>query len=183
MRYFILMVLGIMFLSHVNGDEARMCLPQGDYDHRLGMRGLDDPSGKEHTRRSVAGRVVVVIFSSPTWSQGGAQKRWAKILADDFRTRVPHRVALFLVEDMSQAGWFKGMAERRMRKQFTPTSRPLLLLDKTGHTSRKFGVKRDSTEILIFDKTGRLRDVETHLDDISVTTRRVRAICRELEER
>ena len=85
-------------------------------------------------------------------------------------------MALFLVEDMSQAGAFKGMALDNMKKQFTPSSRPFLILDQTGAILKEFGVPRGKTEILIYDKGSSLRDVETDLDDQDLTVQRIKAI-------
>lgn len=182
MRYLILIVIGFILIANAEAEHVQMYLPPGEYAHRLTIGSLEDPLGARPSRHLLIGRVVVAIFSSPTWSRGGKQKRWAKTLANDPATRLPHWVSLFLIEDMSQAGWFKGMAERRMKRDFTPGSRPILLLDRTGIAFREAGVKRDSTEILIYDKNGKLRDEETQLDHVSQTLERAENITRRLED-
>ena len=109
-------------------------------------------------------------------SQGGRQEKWSHLLANQPATMISDSVALVLVEDMSQAGAFKGAALDNMKKQFTPYSRPFLILDQTGAILKEFGVPRGRTEILIYDKQSMLRDVETDLDDQDVTVQRIKTI-------
>jgi hypothetical protein len=45
---------------------------------------------------------------------------------------------------------------------------------------KKFGVPRDQTVILIYDKKGKLRDVETNLKDQDGTVQRIKAIAKQL---
>ncbi len=85
-------------------------------------------------------------------------------------------MALFLVEDLSQAGMFRGVALDSMKKQFTPHSRPFLILDQDGSILKKFGIAHNETAILIYDRHSRLRDVETDLDNQTVTVHRVKVI-------
>jgi len=153
-----------------------MHLPPGTYATQIDTTPLADPSGATHTRLEVKGKVVVAIFSAPNMSQGGTQEKWSNLLANQPTTRISDSVALFLVEDLSQAGAFKGIALDNMRKQFTPTSRPFLILDQNGAVLKKFGVPRGKTEILIYDKASMLRDVESDLDDQDATIQRIRAI-------
>jgi len=161
-------------------ENVVMNIPPGDYAKKLGNNWLADPDGKRHSRQEIKGKVVVAIFSAPTMSQGSNQKKWANLLADDPATKVPDTVALFLIEDMSQAGWFKGVAKEEMKKDFTEDSRPFLLMDETGAVFKRFGVGKNRTEVLIYDKTGALRDVETDLSDTSVTVQRIKAITTKL---
>jgi hypothetical protein len=161
-------------------ESVKMNMPPGDYATQLGDRALADPSGTTHTRQRVKNQVVVAIFSAPNMSQGGRQEKWSKLLANKPETKVSDKVALVLVEDMSQAGMFKGMALDSMKKQFTPTSRPFLILDQDGAVLKKFGVARNKTQILIYDKTGKLRDVEMNLDDQGMTVNRIHAISKRL---
>ena len=86
-----------------------------------------------------------------------------------------------LFEDMAHAGMFKGIARSDLRKQFTKGSRPLVVLDETGTIFRKYGVPAESTEILIYDKKGALRDVEANLDDSAKTVARIHSITRALQ--
>jgi len=178
----LLALLGLGLISSVRADDVEMQLPPGNYAHKIGSRPIADPSGATHTRQEVAGRVCVAIFSAPNMSQGDRQEKWSNLLANKAKTKVSDDVVLVLVEDMSQAGPFKGMALDSMKKQFTPHSRPFLILDQDGSVFKKFGVPRDKTEILIYDKTGTLRDVETKLgeDDEDDTIRRIKAITRKL---
>ena len=44
---------------------------------------------------------------------------------------------------MSQAGMFKGMALDSMKKQFTPTSRPFLVLDQDGSFLKRFDTQAE----------------------------------------
>ncbi|MDE1169747.1 MAG: hypothetical protein PW734_00835 [Verrucomicrobium sp.] len=161
--------------------DVALHVPDGNYAHRFGGGVLKDPDGKTYTAGQLRGKVVVAIFSAPNISQGGTQERWADALATNPATKVPDSVALFLVEDMTQAGMFAGMARDSMKKSYTPGTRPILVLDETGAVFRKFGVKRNATELLIYDPHGALRDVETDLSDIPATAKRVRAICRMLQ--
>jgi len=157
-------------------DSVKMNMPPGNYATEIGTRSLADPSGATHTRQKVKNQVVVAIFSAPNMSQGGRQEKWSELLANQADTKVSDKVALILVEDMSQAGMFKGMALDSMKKQFTPTSRPFLILDEDGSGLKRFGVPRNKTQILIYDKKGKLRDVETDLDDQATTINRIKAI-------
>jgi hypothetical protein len=158
------------------GVENEMVIPSGNYAKRLGNGSLADPSGHEHTKADVTGKVVVAIFTVPNMSQGGTQEKWSKILAEDPATKISDRVFLALVEDMSQAGWTKGMARDQMKSDFTENSRPFLILDETGAEIKKFGVPPNTTRILIYDKQGRLRDVEVNLKDVAATDRRIKEI-------
>jgi len=160
--------------------SVEMNLPPGDYARSIGTRSISDPSGATHTKEEIKGKVVVAIFSAPNMSQGGRQEKWADLLANQPDTKVSDAVALFLVEDMSQAGMFKGMALDSMKKQFTPKSRPFLVLDQHGSVLKKFGVPRNKTVILIYDKKSNLRDVETDLDQQDLTIQRVKAITKRL---
>ena len=160
-----------------------MVIPPGDYTRQLGNGTLDDPSGAAHTRRDAAGQVVVAIFSIPNMSQGSYQEKWAKLLADQPDTRLPHSVFLVLFENMAQAGMFKGIARSDLKKQFTKGSRPLVVLDETGVIFKKYGVPPDKTEILIYDKTGALVDVEQDLNNTDVTVHRIHAITKKLQAR
>ncbi len=96
-------------------------------------------------------------------------------------SKLPESVFLVLFEDMAHAGMFKGIARDDLKKQFTKGSRPLVVLDETGTIFQKYGVPRDKTEILIYDKDGVLRDVESELDDSDKTVARIHAITRELQ--
>ena len=92
-------------------------------------------------------------------------------------------MVLVLFEDMAHAGMFKGIARSDLKKQFTKGSRPLVVLDETGAIFAKYGVPRNKTEILIYDKKGGLRDVESDLDDEAKTVARIHAIVRTLQAR
>jgi len=166
----------------LRAETVQMNLPEGDYAKHIGTRSIADPSGATHTKKEVAGKVVVAIFSAPNMSQGNVQEKWADLLANQPDTKVSDEVALFLVEDMSQAGMFKGMALGQMKKEFTPKSRPFLILDQDGSVLKKFGVPRGHTSILIYDKNGTLRDVETALDDQDTTIHRIKSITHRLLE-
>ena len=173
-------VLGFAFSGLLHAEKTEMTIPPGYFARHLGQSALPDPSGVTHTQQEVAGRVVVAIFSAPTMSQGDKQEKWSELLTTG-STRVSDAVALVLVEDMTQAGMFKGIALSDMKKQFTPKSRPFLILDQTGEVIKKFGVPRNQTAILIYDTEGKLRDVEVNLSDAGETARRVQAISRELQ--
>jgi hypothetical protein len=174
----IILLSGISAL--VRAETVTMFLPEGNYTTRLGTGSIADPSGATHTRKEVKGKVVVAIFSAPNMSQGDRQEKWSDLLANQSGTKVSDDVALFLVEDMSQAGMFKGIALGDMKKQFTPKSRPFLVLDQDGSFLKKFGVPRGATQILIYDKNGTLRDVETDLDDQDKTIHRIHLITKRL---
>ncbi|SDT95582.1 hypothetical protein SAMN05444156_1045 [Verrucomicrobium sp. GAS474] len=137
-----------------------MTIPPGDYAREMGDQTLKDPAGGRHFSADVKGYVVVVIFSVPDLSQGGRQKKWAKFLAEEGATRLPRAVKFALIEDMAQSG-LSGMARDEMKKEFAPKARPLLLLDETGAITHGFGIPRDRTQVLVYDKKGRLRHVET----------------------
>jgi hypothetical protein len=162
-----------------------MQIPPGDYTRQLGNGSLDDPSGAPHTRREAAGQVIVAIFSIPNMSQGSYQEKWSNLLADQSDTKLPKSVFLVLFEDMAHAGLFEGIARSDLKKQFTKGSRPLVVLDETGAIFKKYGVPRDKTEILIYDKKGVLRDVEADLSesDSEKTVTRIHAITRALQSK
>jgi len=164
----------------VEAANVQMTIPQGYFARNIGKSSLTDPSGATHTRQDVAGKVVVAIFSDPTMSQGGAQEKWSDLLATQSDTKLPNEVALVLVEDMSEAGMFKGIALGDMKKQFAPHQRPFLILDQTGDVFKKFGVPRNTTCILTYDKKGKLRDVEVDLNDQATVIGRIKAITKEL---
>ena len=168
------LILGASGLGRA--ESVKMNMPPGNYTTQLGTGSIADPSGATHTRQEVKGKVVVAIFSAPNMSQGDRQEKWSDLLANKPDTKLSDRIGLFLVEDMSQAGMFKGMALDSMKKQFTPTSRPFLILDQDGSFLKKFGVPRGQTVILIYDKRGKLRDVENNLDDEDMTIRRIHVI-------
>lgn len=177
-----LVLLTLASLNRVIASEVKMTIPPGNYAHKLGTKPMEDPSGATHTKEEVAGKVVVAIFSDPNMSQGGRQEKWSDLLANNPKTKISDHIALVLVEDMSEAGMFRGMALDSMKKQFTPHSRPFLILDQDGSVFKKFGVPRNKTEILIYDKHGTLRDVETDLDKQDLTLSRVHAITKRLME-
>ena len=166
-------------LSHAQtAQNVAMKVPPGEHVPRVTVIGLKDPAGKLHTRQEVSGKVVVAIFSVPTSGQGDTQKKWSKLLAE--QSNVPSKAVLLLVEDMTQAGAFKGMAEGKMKSEFKPDSRPLLLLDEKGDVTKRFDVPKDKTEILIYDKKGTLRDVESKLDDEDATLHCIKTITAKL---
>jgi hypothetical protein len=154
-----------------------MTIPSGYFAKNLGKSALADPSGVAHTKEEVAGKVVVALFSAPTPSQGDLQKQWSSGLAD----ALPKSVAFVLVEDMTQAGLFKGIALSEMKKEFSPHDRPFLILDQNGAVVKKFGVPKDKTVVLIYDTKGKLRDVETNLGDQSAEITRIVAIAKQLQ--
>jgi hypothetical protein len=172
-----------LFLSlalFAQAKDVQMNIPPGNYQYHLGNGKISDPSGTSHTRNEIAGKVVVAIFSAPNMSQGDVQQKWSDLLATNPKTKVNDKVDLLLVEDMSQAGMFKGIALDDMKKDFTPDSRPFLILDETGNVFKKFGVPRGKTEILIYDKKGTLRDVENDLSDQDTTVHRIKVITAKL---
>jgi hypothetical protein len=175
----IVLMTGSFF--NVCGQDAPMQIPPGDYTQQLGNGSLDDPSGAAHTRRDATGKVIVAIFSIPNMSQGGYQEKWANLLAHQAGTKLPNSVFLVLFENMAQAGMFKGIARSDMKDQFTKGSRPLVVLDETGDIFKKYGVPTDKTEILIYDKKGKLRDVEQNLGDQDQTVHRLHVITRQLQ--
>jgi hypothetical protein len=162
-------------------DSVKMSSPPGShYEKRLGSGAIADPTGKIHTRAEVKGKVVLILFSAPNMSQGNVQEKWSKLLADDPKTKVDDRVVLALFEDMTQAGMFKGIALDDMKKDFTPDSRPIVGIDQTGEFFKHFGIPRDTTQILIYDKQSKLRDVDPDLSDESTVTHRVKVITNKL---
>jgi hypothetical protein len=174
------LLLGTSSLLHA--DTVTMNLPDGNYAKHLGTHSLADPSGKTHSRQEVKDKVVVGIFTAPNMSQGDVQQKWADLLANNSDTKLSDEVALILVEDMSQAGWFKGVARGDMKKDFTPASRPFLIIDEDGSVLKRFGVPHGTTRILIYDKNGTLRDVEENLDDQDATIHRIKSITHRLLE-
>ena len=172
--------LGLVALTALAADDIAMKMPPGAYAKKLGDNSLADPTGKMHSRQQVKGKVVVAIFTAPTMSQGDLQKKWAKLLADDPATKVPDTVSLFIIEDMSQAGMFKGVARDKMKASFTENSRPFLLEDVKGELFKRFGVGKGRTEVLIYDKTGTLRDVEADLKETDPAVKRIKAITTKL---
>jgi hypothetical protein len=168
--------MGLANAGAARAQDIEMHLPPGDYATHMDTTPLADPSGTTHTRQEVKGKVVVAIFSAPNMSQGSTQEKWSKLLAQDPKTKLSDSLALVLVEDMSQAGAFKGMALDNMKSQFTPHSRPFLILDQTGAVLKQFGVPRGKTAILIYDKSGTLRDVEADLSNQDTTVHRITVI-------
>jgi predicted transcriptional regulator len=160
--------------------DVTMTLPKGFVATNIGTSSLVDPSGATHTRQDVAGRVVVAIFSAPNMTQGGRQEKWSDLLSTQADTKVSDKVALVLVEDMTQAGMFRGMALDDMKKQFSPKERPFLILDETGAVFKKFGMPENKTGILIYDKKGNLKDAEIDLDDQKTVITRIQAITKKL---
>jgi hypothetical protein len=165
------------------GADVQMHIPPGNYTRQLGNGSLDDPSGAAHTRRDANGEVIVAIFSIPNMSQGSYQEKWADLLAHHPGTKLPKSVFLVLFEDMAHAGMFKGIARSDLKQQFTKGSRPLVVLDETGAIFEKYGVPRDKTEILIYDKKGALRDVEADLSDSDETVKRIHLITSSLQKK
>jgi hypothetical protein len=172
--------LNLVLIGFAMAEEIQMFIPPGNFARQLGSAALSDPSGATHTKQEVAGKVVVAIFSAPNMSQADAQKEWSRILADQPATKVSDQVKLVLVEDMSQSGIFKGMALSSMKKHFTKDSRPFLIIDQSGSELKKFGVPRGTTEILIYDKKGVLRDVENDLNDEAESVKRIKFITAKL---
>jgi hypothetical protein len=68
-----------------------------------------------------------------------------------------------------------------LKQQFTKGSRPLVVLGETGSIFKKYGVPRDKTEILIYDKKGVLRDVEVDLSDSNKTVSRIHSFTHALQ--
>jgi hypothetical protein len=167
----------------VRADDVKKTVPPGNFARKIAAGSLQDPSGASHTRQDAAGKVVVAIFSAPTMSQGGYQEKWSDLLADQPASKVDDSVLLALVEDMTQAGIFKGMALSDMKKQFTTGARPLVILDQNGTVFKQFGVPKNKTQILIYDKTSTLCDVEQNLNDVNGTVYRIQVITQELEKK
>jgi hypothetical protein len=173
---FIAIVSALLWTPSMHADDVKMVLPPGHYQRHFGQGKLEDPLCRTYAKTDVRNKVVVAIFSSPNMSNGDAQRKWVDLLANNPETKLKDAVLLVLVEDMSQAGMFRDMALASMRKDFKESSRPLIVLDDTGDFSRRFGIPRDQTRILVFDKTGTLRDVEADLQDSSTTTHRLKVI-------
>ncbi len=173
----LLVLVGFLAGFHLRADEHTASSVLGE---KVGRTPLKDPAGVSHTHLALEGRVGVVIFSVPDMSQGPSQRRWSAFLANDPASRVSDRVALVLVENMALAGAFSGEARDKMKEQFVTKKRPFLLLDETGETFRQFRIPRDRTEILIFDRSGTVRDVEQDLDDRAATIARIKAITSQL---
>jgi hypothetical protein len=180
--YACLLALGAGTVNQAVAAAVEMTIPKGYYAKKIGKAPISDPSGTTHTRQEIAGKVVVGIFSAPNMTEGGQQEKWSDLLSTQPESKVSDAVVLILVEDMTQAGMFKGMALSSMKKQFSPHQRPFLVLDQTGAVFKRFGVPENKTAILIYDKTGRLRDVEVNLDDQKTTVARIQAITTELLE-
>ena len=181
MKKSLLVVFAILLsLSPLPAETIRPEIPSGYSKQRIGTIKLADPSGAFHSRSEIAGKVVVIIFSIPSMSQGDRQETWAGLLADNPKTKVSDAVGLVLIEDMSQAGMFKGIARDRMKKEFKPDSRPFLILDETGISRKRWGVPENKTQIMIYDKQGLLRDIETNLDLQDATLHRIQAITHQL---
>jgi len=164
----------------VHAETVAKNIPPGNYTRHLGTGSIADPSGATHTRKEIANKVVVGIFTAPNMSQGDVQEKWANLLANEPATKISDEVSLLLVEDMSQAGMFKGIARSDMKKEFTPKSRPFLIIDEDGSVLKNFGVASGRTEILIYDKKGTLRDVESDLADQDKTIHRIKQITHQL---
>lgn len=174
-----LFLCGVPALSAA--DPVVMSLPPGNYARKLGSNAVEDPSGAIHTKQEVRGRVMVGIFITPNLTEG-VKRRWAYLLADKASTRLPDSVALVMIENIAAAGGFKKMGKDSVKSDFIKGERPFTVLDYTGRVFKRFGISGTKTEILIFDKKGRLRDVENDLSDEALTLRRVRSIVAYLEK-
>lgn len=116
---------------------------------------LKDPLGNIHTSTGKLAQPVVVIFSVPSMAQGGNQKGWANALGADPKTKLPKSVGFYLVENMSQAG-FGSVARDEMKKKYRLGDRPVLLLDEDGSESKTFGIPRNSTCVLVYNRSNKL---------------------------
>ncbi|TFE69607.1 hypothetical protein [Methylacidiphilum caldifontis] len=143
------------------------------YARHLPFTTLIDPMGKKHSKEQFSGKVSVFIVSVPNMSQGRKQEKWAKLLAEDPQSKLPNNVALILVEDIAHAGFFKTMALSHIKKHFNDHSRPFPVLDYNGKLSQDFGVPKNTTQILIYDKSGNLYQVEKNLDNVDFTLKRI----------
>ncbi|ACD82111.1 hypothetical protein [Candidatus Methylacidiphilum infernorum] len=156
-------------------------IPYEGYAHHLPFPFLIDPLGIKHPREMFIGKISVFIVSVPNMSQGRKQEKWAKLLGEDPKTKLPSEVALILVEDISHAGFFKAMALSHIKKHFDEHSRPFPVIDYNGTLTRDFGVAKNSTQILIYDKSGNLYEVEKNLDNVDLTLNRIHKAIQRLE--
>jgi predicted transcriptional regulator len=113
---------------------------------------LPDPRGEMHSSAQLIANGLVVIVSSPILHDKTPQEKWSRLLVE---TKGNHQASLILIEDLS-ASEFQGIARQEMKKDWQPGSLPLLLEDKTGRTSGAFGVGKESTKVLVYDKNGNL---------------------------
>jgi len=158
-----------------------MNIPPGNYAKKMGNNAVEDPSGAMHTKQEVKGKVAVAIFITPNLSEG-VKRRWAYLLADKPSTRLPHSVALVMIQNIAAAGGFKKMPKDASKTDFIRGERPYTVLDYSGKVFKRFGITDKKTQILIFDKKGRLRDVEADLSDEALTLKRIRSIVATLEK-
>jgi hypothetical protein len=142
---------------------------------------LIDPLGKKHSINQFLGKITVFIVSVPNMTQGKKQEKWARLLGEDPKTKLPDDVALILVEDISHAGFFKGLALSHIKKNFNENSRPFPVLDMNGTLTHELGVPKNTTQILIYDKSGNLYQVEKNLDNIELTLNRIHKAIQRLE--
>ena len=158
-----------------------MTIPPGHYAKKMGNNTVKDSSGAVYGKEDVKGRVCVAIFITPNLAEG-VKRHWAYLLADKPSTKLPNSVALVMIENIAAAGGFKKMPMTATRSDFVKGERPLTVLDYSGRVFKRFGISDKKTQILIFDKKGRLRDVESDLSDRVLTLKRIRAITAHLEK-
>jgi hypothetical protein len=116
---------------------------------------LQDPRGRTVTEAAFAGRSGVLVVTTPTVDQGGAQEGWSRALdALDWPDRGPWYAFL---EDLSQS-WFKDLALGEIRAKYDPP--PPFLIDVDGALRKALGVPASATMVLVFDPRGKLVLVE-----------------------
>jgi len=124
---------------------------------------LKDPAGKEFTDADVRKAGVVIVVTIPNVKHQDPQKHWVhEISKEKWGADGPKFI---LIEDLAQSP-YKDKSMNGMKESYKAGSIPQLLVDDTGDFRRALGVQQDETNVLVYDKDGRLLAFEKTSEDL-----------------
>lgn len=122
------------------------------YPAQIPTFSLQDPLGKTWSSSGLIAKGLVIVLTAPILHDSGAQKGWNHYLPP---AMPKGGQKLVFLENLSASDW-KSTATKDMRKEYTPGTVPILLVDKTGNVANSFGATPKNTVVLVYDKKGKL---------------------------
>lgn len=132
---------------------------------------LLDPTGVSYDEVALKERGAVVIVSTPTPSQGDAQRTWDAMLAP--LAGKQEGPTIVIVQDLEQS-WMKPVVLAHIKSVYR-TGGIVLLLDDAGALRKALGVGRDTTVAFAFAPGGKRAAVETGKGTIELAQKLVKA--------
>ena len=130
-------MIALMIMANNTFAKTKTSSPATASAKKIPGFSLKDPDGHVFTSKGLLKDGLVLVVTAPIMKNKGAQEGWEKYLS---KARSGSKAKWVYLEDMTPS-FFKNIALKRMKKDYTFGKEPILLIDKSGEVRRSLGVQ------------------------------------------